>query len=69
MRLRELLRFCKYTSGEPVKVNLFDDKDFGEICSIYGDYWALKDYLLDAEVESVSPGEDELDIIVGGIRW
>lgn len=64
MTLRELLAFCRYTSGEPVRVNLFDAEDFGEICSIYGDYKALKDHILDADVESVSPGEDELDIIL-----
>lgn len=64
MTLRKLLGFCKYTSGEPVRINLFDNESFDEICSIYGDYEALKDHILDAEVESVSPGEDELDIIL-----
>lgn len=64
MTLRELLKYCKYTGGETVKINLFDAEDFGEICSIYGDYKALKDHILDAEVESVSPGEDELDIFL-----
>lgn len=64
MTLRELLAVCRYATGDPVEVELYDSRGIEFICTFSGEVESLKDYLLDAEVESFGPDEYKLEIVL-----
>lgn len=64
MTLRDLLKICKYTDGEPAEVDLYDSQTLDPICTFSGEVESLKDNLLDAEVESFGPDDYKVEIVI-----